>query len=132
MSEKISLEQIPLDQLTEAYYTIKERRAELSKEDKELKAKQDRIENEFNNRCLAAGLDKMGTNGVNITRYVQRTIKVSDAQAFLAWAQANDRMDLVKVSQNSDPVKEYATKHDGALPEGVGYLEQYKISVTKS
>lgn len=126
------IKQISNEQLVEMFYVVKNARSDLAKQDKELKAKQERIEMELGNRCIEMGVDSYKAGGASVTRYVQRTIIVQNQQDFLKWAQENGRMDLVKIDRNSSPMKEYASQNEGELPEGVGYLDKYLVSITKS
>lgn len=112
MSE-IGISEINVDTLVDCYKEIKRQRSAISEQDKVLKAKQERLEMEFNNRCLQMGLDSFKANGMNITRTVKRTHIVSDGQRFLAWAAEHDRSDMVAVKTVASVLKEYLDTSGG-------------------
>lgn len=131
MSE-IDITEIDIDMLVDCYKEIKQRRSRLSEQDKALKAKQDRLEMEFNNRCLKMGVDSFKANGMNITRTVKRTYIVSDGVRLLDWAKENDRPDMISVKTVASVLKEYLDNSGGQLPDGMATIEKYTVSVTSS
>lgn len=131
LENKIDLETVGSSDLLDAYYKLKEIRADISKQDKELKAKQERIENELSNRCIERGEDGLTVGNVRVTRYIKRTAIVDDSNMFLKWALANERQDMLSVKAAASPLKEFQAKNDGNLPDGMVFLEEYKLSITK-
>ena len=111
----MSIKDLTLEQLTAAYSEIKHRRSELSRQDGELKDKQTRIEIELGNRCLEMNVDSFKVNG----------------KEFLEWAQENNRMDLVQIKHFSSPIKDYMSENAGELPQGMGFVDKFDISIRK-
>lgn len=129
---KLDLTTASVELLVELYFQVKAIRSDLSKQDKELKEKQDKLEVALGDRCLEMGVDSFKAGGASITRSLTQRPAVADGQAFLKWAEENDRMDLVQVKHYSDPIKEYISKNKGSLPDGMMYIENYSVSVRKA
>nr|DAL10807.1 MAG TPA_asm: hypothetical protein [Caudoviricetes sp.] len=130
--QKIDLHTMPIEQIVQLYFHVKGIRSDLAKQDKELKEKQDKLEVALGDRCLEMGVDSFKAGGASITRSLSRRPAVADGQAFLKWATENDRMDLVQVKHYTDPIKEYLSKNNGELPDGMMFIENYSVSVRKS
>lgn len=127
----MSVKDLTLEQLTDAYQEIKHRRSELSRQDNDLKDKQTRIEIELGNRCLEMNVDSFKVNDYSITRTLKRTAVVENGKEFLAWAQENNRMDLVQIKHFSSPIKDYMAENSGELPRGMGFVDKFDISIRK-
>lgn len=129
---KLDLATTSVELLVELYFQVKAIRSDLAKQDKELKEKQDKLEIALGDRCLEMGVDSFKAGGASITRSLTQTPTVADGTAFLKWAEANDRMDLVQVKHYSTPIKEYLSMNGGALPEGMMFVDKYSVSIRKS
>lgn len=129
---KLDLATTPVELLVELYSQVKAIRSDLAKQDKELKEKQDKLEIALGDRCLEMGVDSFKAGGASITRSLTQTPTVADGTAFLKWAEANDRMDLVQVKHYSTPIKEYLSLNGGELPEGMMFVDKYSVSIRKS
>lgn len=129
---KLDLSTTSVELLVELYFQVKAIRSDLAKQDKELKEKQDKLEIALGDRCLEMGVDSFKAGGASITRSLTQTPTVADGTAFLKWAEANDRMDLVQVKHYSTPIKEYLSLNGGALPNGMMFVDKYSVSIRKS
>lgn len=129
---KLDLATTPVELLVELYFQVKAIRSDLAKQDKELKEKQDKLEIALGDRCLEMGVDSFKAGGASITRSLTQTPTVADGTAFLKWAEANDRMDLVQVKHYSTPIKEYLSLNGGELPNGMMFVDKYSVSIRKS
>lgn len=129
---KLDLATTSVELLVELYFQVKAIRSDLAKQDKELKEKQDKLEIALGDRCLEMGVDSFKAGGASITRSLTQTPTVADGTAFLKWAEANDRMDLVQVKHYSTPIKEYLSLNGGALPNGMMFVDKYSVSIRKS
>lgn len=129
---KLDLATTSVELLVELYFQVKAIRSELAKQDKELKEKQDKLEIALGDRCLEMGVDSFKAGGASITRSLTQTPTVADGTAFLKWAEANDRMDLVQVKHYSTPIKEYISLNGGELPDGMMFVDKYSVSVRKA
>lgn len=129
---KLDLSTTSVELLIELYFQVKAIRSDLAKQDKELKEKQDKLEIALGDRCLEMGVDSFKAGGASITRSLTQTPTVADGTAFLKWAEANDRMDLVQVKHYSTPIKEYLSLNGGALPNGMMFVDKYSVSIRKS
>lgn len=129
---KLDLATTSVELLVELYFQVKAIRSDLAKQDKELKEKQDKLEIALGDRCLEMGVDSFKAGGASITRSLTQTPTVADGTAFLKWAEANDRMDLVQVKHYSTPIKEYLSLNGGELPNGMMFVDKYSVSVRKS
>lgn len=129
---KLDLATTSVELLVELYFQVKAIRSDLAKQDKELKEKQDKLEIALGDRCLEMGVDSFKAGGASITRSLTQTPTVADGTAFLKWAEANDRMDLVQVKHYSTPIKEYLSINGGALPAGMMFVDKYSVSIRKS
>lgn len=129
---KLDLATTSVELLVELYFQVKAIRSDLAKQDKELKEKQDKLEIALGDRCLEIGVDSFKAGGASITRSLTQTPTVADGTAFLKWAEANDRMDLVQVKHYSTPIKEYLSLNGGELPNGMMFVDKYSVSIRKS
>ena len=129
---KLDLATTSVELLVELYFQVKAIRSDLAKQDKELKEKQDKLEIALGDRCLEMGVDSFKAGGASITRSLTQTPTVADGTAFLKWAEANDRMDLVQVKHYSTPIKEYLSLNGGKLPNGMMFVDKYSVSIRKS
>lgn len=129
---KLDLATTSVELLVELYFQVKAVRSDLAKQDKELKEKQDKLEIALGDRCLEMGVDSFKAGGASITRSLTQTPTVADGTAFLKWAEANDRMDLVQVKHYSTPIKEYLSLNGGELPNGMMFVDKYSVSIRKS
>lgn len=129
---KLDLATTSVELLVELYFQVKAIRSELAKQDKELKEKQDKLEIALGDRCLEMGVDSFKAGGASITRSLTQTPTVADGTAFLKWAEANDRMDLVQVKHYSTPIKEYISLNGGELPKGMMFVDKYSVSIRKA
>lgn len=129
---KLDLATTSVELLVELYFQVKAIRSDLVKQDKELKEKQDKLEIALGDRCLEMGVDSFKAGGASITRSLTQTPTVADGTAFLKWAEANDRMDLVQVKHYSTPIKEYLSLNGGELPNGMMFVDKYSVSIRKS
>ena len=129
---KLDLATTSVELLVELYFQVKAIRSDLAKQDKELKEKQDKLEIALGDRCLEMGVDSFKAGGASITRSLTQTPTVADGTAFLKWAEANDRMDLVQVKHYSTPIKEYLSLNGGELPNGMMFVDKYSVSIRKS
>lgn len=129
---KLDLATTSVELLVELYFQVKAIRSDLAKQDKELKEKQDKLEIALGDRCLEMGVDSFKAGGASITRSLTQTPTVADGTAFLKWAEANDRMDLVQVKHYSTPIKEYISLNGGELPEGMMFVDKYSVSIRKA
>lgn len=129
---KLDLATTSVELLVELYFQVKAIRLDLAKQDKELKEKQDKLEIALGDRCLEMGVDSFKAGGASITRSLTQTPTVADGTAFLKWAEANDRMDLVQVKHYSTPIKEYLSLNGGELPNGMMFVDKYSVSIRKS
>ena len=129
---KLDLATTSVELLVELYSQVRAIRSDLAKQDKELKEKQDKLEIALGDRCLEMGVDSFKAGGASITRSLTKTPTVADGTAFLKWAEANDRMDLVQVKHYSTPIKEYLSLNGGELPNGMMFVDKYSVSIRKS
>nr|DAP70090.1 MAG TPA: hypothetical protein [Caudoviricetes sp.] len=129
---KLDLATTSVELLVELYFQVKAIRSDLAKQDKDLKEKQDKLEIALGDRCLEMGVDSFKAGGASITRSLTQTPTVADGTAFLKWAEANDRMDLVQVKHYSTPIKEYLSLNGGELPNGMMFVDKYSVSIRKS
>ena len=121
---KLDLATTSVELLVELYFQVKAIRSDL--------AKQDKLEIALGDRCLEMGVDSFKAGGASITRSLTQTPTVADGTAFLKWAEANDRMDLVQVKHYSTPIKEYLSLNGGELPNGMMFVDKYSVSIRKS
>lgn len=129
---KLDLSALPAEQLVELYFKVKAVRSDLSKQDKELKEKQDKLEIALGDRCAEMQVDSFKVAGASITRSLTRTPAVNEGEVFLKWAQEHDRMDLVQIKHYATPVKEYLAQPDAELPDGMMFVEKYSVSVRRA
>jgi hypothetical protein len=127
---------LDLNALTKAHVKIRDARSLLAKEfeasDKELKAKQLRLEAEMLRTLQTSNVDSMRTDSGTFYRQEEVTPSGSDWEAFYRWVAEHDAFDFLERRIKKTCVKEYMDTHDGALPPGVSVHKEFVVRVRRS
>lgn len=122
--------------LTKAYIAIRDARHALRQEfeekDKDLKAKQDRLESEMLRLLQESNTDSVKTEFGTFYRQEEITPSCSDWDTFYHWIASNEAFDALERRIKKTFVKEYMDTHGGAVPPGVNVYREYAVRVRRS
>lgn len=122
-----------VDKLVKAHLAIRNKRKELSatfdKEDKDLKEKQELLENQMLKLMAAQNVDNMKTSAGTMYRQEQVKPAASDWDAFYKWIKDNDAFDALERRIKATFIKDHMEENDGELPPGVSVYRQYVARV---
>ena len=124
------------DKVVAKYREIREERAQLAKDYKEvddgLKAQLSKIEAAMLGFLNKHGLDSAPTQHGVFYKQEQITPSGADWEAFYKWVAENNAFDALERRIKSTFIKEYMETNDNALPPGVNVFREYVVRVRKS
>lgn len=127
---------IDLNKLVKVHLKIRDTRDELRKtyeaKDNELKAKQERLENEMLRQLQEAGADSIRTPSGTVIKYEEVKPRADDWDAIYKWIVENDGWEMLERRLKQRTVKEFMEEHHGALPPGVSVFRSFVARVRRS
>lgn len=125
-----------INKLTSVHLKIRDARSDLKRkfeeEDRKLKIKQERIENEMLRFLQDSNTDSVRTESGTFYRQEEITPTGSDWDAFYRWVRENDAFDALERRIKKTFVKEYMETHEGGIPPGVSVYREYVVRVRRS
>lgn len=125
-----------INKLTSVHLKIRDARSDLKRkfeeEDRKLKIKQERIENEMLRFLQDSNTGSVRTESGTFYRQEEITPTGSDWDAFYRWVRENDAFDALERRIKKTFVKEYMETHEGGIPPGVSVYREYVVRVRRS
>jgi hypothetical protein len=121
-----------VQRIMHAYMAIRAKRAELSKQDTELKEQQEKLSNAMLKLMQDQNVSSLRTDLGNVYKQEEITPACSDWDAFYRWVAENNTFEALERRIKKDFVKEYMASNEGALPPGVSVYREYVARVRKS
>ena len=122
--------------LTNAYIRIREARhtlkQEFEKADRELHAKQDRLEAEMLRVLQTNNMESIKTEAGTFYRQEEVTPRGDDWEELYKWIAEHDAFDALERRIKRTFVKEYMDANEGAVPPGVSVFREYVVRVRRS
>lgn len=124
---------ITLEKLIEVDRKITAKLAELSAEEKRIKAERTEIRNAMLAKMQADGLTTATIKGVG-TAYIYKSTNASiaDDSAFYSWVKENDAFEALERRVKGTFVTTYMQDHEGRTPPGLNVYSELEVRIRKS
>ena len=121
-----------LDELVKIYLTIREARAKLEEQDKQLKEEMEVISTAMLAICNEANADSIKTQEGTVIRQTKDRFYCSDWDSLKQFILENNAVDLLERRIHQTNFKEFMSEHQAdGLPPGVNCMREFAISVRK-
>lgn len=121
-----------LDELVKIYLTIREERAKLEEQDKQLKEEMDVIAQAMLVICNEANADSIKTPVGTVIRQAKERFYCSDWDSLKQFILENNAVDLLERRIHQTNFKEFMSEHPAeGLPPGMNAMREFAISVRK-
>ena len=129
-------EQIKLDEIVQAYLTIRGQRENIAREfelqDAELKAEQAQLEQVLLEQCNEMNAETIRTGAGTVVKTLRESYICSDWDGLKSFIMDNGLIELMQQRLHNTNLKEYLASHDGeGMPPGVSSFREYSIVVKK-
>jgi hypothetical protein len=129
-------EQIKLDEIVQAYLTIRGQRENIAREfelqDAELKAEQAQLEQVLLEQCNEMNAETIRTGAGTVVKTLRESYICSDWDGLKSFIMENGLIELMQQRLHNTNLKEYLASHDGeGMPPGVSSFREYSIVVKK-
>ena len=122
--------------LTRTYVKIRDARAERKKvfdaEDREMKAKQDRLEAEMLRILNETNTESIATDSGTFYRQENLVPSGADWEAFYSWVSEHHAFDALEKRIKKTFVQEWMDAHEGTPPPGVNVYREFVVRVRRS
>jgi len=121
-----------LDELVKIYLTIREARAKLEEQDKQLKEEMEVISTAMLAICNEANADSIKTQEGTVIRQTKDRFYCSDWDSLKQFILENNAVDLLERRIHQTNFKEFMSEHQAdGLPPGLNVMREFAISVRK-
>lgn len=121
-----------LDELVKIYLTIREERAKLEEQDKQLKEEMDTLAQAMLAICNTSNADSIKTPVGTVIRQTKDRFYCSDWDGLKDFILENNAVDLLERRIHQGNFKEFMQEHQAdGLPPGVNVMREFAISVRK-
>lgn len=121
-----------LDELVKIYLTIREARAKLEEQDKQLKEEMEVISTAMLAICNEANADSVKTQCGTVIRQTKDRFYCSDWDSLKQFILENNAVDLLERRIHQTNFKEFMSEHQAdGLPPGMNVMREFAISVRK-
>ena len=129
-------EQIKLDEIVQAYLTIRGQRENIAREfelqDAELKAEQAQLEQVLLEQCNEMNAETIRTGVGTVVKTLKESYICSDWDGLKSFIMDNGLIELMQQRLHNTNLKEYLANHEGeGMPPGVSSFREYSIVVKK-
>ena len=121
-----------LDELIKIYLKIREARAKLEEQDKQLKEEMEVISTAMLAICNEANADSIKTQEGTVIRQTKDRFYCSDWDSLKQFILENNAVDLLERRIHQTNFKEFMSEHQAdGLPPGLNVMREFAISVRK-
>jgi hypothetical protein len=125
---------VPLDEIAIKYRLLREKKEALAEkhaeEIKPYRDAMDQLEAALLNHLNRSGQESTRTLGGTIYKQTRRSVKVVDAGALKAWAEAEGRPDIFQNRVNNE-VLDSIIEQGGATPPGIEISSMVRVNIRK-
>lgn len=125
------LRKLDIDQLTEAYITLRNKKEEREKEHKErnkpLVEAMTSIENIANEKLTAVGSESSKGKHGTCFKVTKKSVTTKNKSAFFEWLQETSKWQLADIRPAIKEVQNYAESTGGDLPPGVSMTQKVVV-----
>ena len=122
---------ITADKLVKAYIKIRDKRAELSKQDNELEAKQEMIQQELLNICKETGSDGLRTQYGTVSRRIAKKYWTSDWESLYKFIKEHDAFHFLHQRISNLNVDKFLEENPDLHPPGLQADASYTVVVRR-
>lgn len=126
MSEKITA-----DKLVKTYIKIRDKRAELAKQDSELEEQLQIIEGELLALCKETGAESLRTEFGTVSRKVSKRYWTSDWSSFYEFLKKHDAVDLLEKRIAQSTMSAFLEENPDLLPPGLQVDQRFTAVVRR-
>jgi hypothetical protein len=119
------------NKLVKIYLKIREKRAELSKQDSELEEQQGVIEAELLNICKETGADGLRTEFGTVTRSVKKRFWTSDWSSFYDFVKEHNAIELLEKRVAQANMATFLEENPDAVPPGLQVDSRYTAVIRR-
>jgi len=119
------------NKLVKIYLKIRDKRAELSKQDSELEEQQDVIEAELLSICKETGADGLRTEFGTVTRSVKKRFWTSDWSSFYDFVKEHDAIELLEKRVAQANMATFLEENPDAVPPGLQVDSRYTAVIRR-
>jgi hypothetical protein len=120
-----------VDKLVKIYLKIRDKRAELSKQDSELEEQQNVIESELLTICKETGADGLRTEFGTVSRSVKKRFWTSDWSSFHDFVKEHNALDLLEKRVSQANMALFLEENPDAIPPGLQVDSKYTAVVRR-
>jgi ATP-dependent Lon protease len=129
--EKSMSDNITADKLVKAYIKIRDKRAELSKQDNELEAQQEMIQQELLNICKETGSDGLRTQYGTVSRRIAKKYWTSDWESLYKFIKEHDAFHFLHQRISNLNVDKFLEENPDLHPPGLQADASYTVVVRR-
>lgn len=129
--EKSMSDNITADKLVKAYIKIRDKRAELSKQDNELEAQQEMIQQELLNICKETGSDGLRTQYGTVSRRISKKYWTSDWESLYKFIKEHDAFHFLHQRISNLNVDKFLEENPDLHPPGLQADASYTVVVRR-
>ena len=122
---------ITADRLVKAYIKIRDKRAELSKQDSELEAQQDMIQQELLEICKETGSDGLRTQFGTVSRRISKKYWTSDWESLYKFIKEHDAFHFLHQRISNGNVDKFLEENPDLHPPGLQADASYTVVVRR-
>jgi len=119
------------NKLVKIYLKIRDKRAELSKEDSALEEQQNIIEAELLNICKETGADGLRTEFGTVTRSVKKRFWTSDWSSFYDFVKEHNAIELLEKRVAQANMATFLEENPDAVPPGLQVDSRYTAVIRR-
>jgi hypothetical protein len=125
------MSEVTANRLVKIYLKIREKRAELSKQDSELEEQQDVIEMELLNICKETGADGLRTEFGTVSRSVKKRFWTSDWSSFYDFVKEHNALELLEKRVAQSNMATFIEENPDLVPPGLQVDSRYTAVVRR-
>ena len=122
---------ITANKLVKIYLKIRDKRAELSKQDGELEEQQNIIETELLAICKETGADGLRTEFGTVTRSVKKRFWTSDWSSFYDFVKEHNAIELLEKRVAQSNMATFIEDNPDAVPQGLQVDSRYTAVIRR-
>jgi AAA15 family ATPase/GTPase len=119
------------NKLVKVYLKIREKRAELSKQDSELEEQQEIIEAELLNICKETGADGLRTQFGTVSRSVKKRFWTSDWSSFYDFVKEHNALELLEKRVAQSNMATFIEENPDLVPPGLQVDSRYTAVIRR-
>jgi hypothetical protein len=120
-----------VNQLVKVFLKIREKRAEIAKQDSELEEQQDLIEARLLEICKEIGTDGLKTELGTVSRSVKKRFWTSDWHSFYNFLKEHDAVELLEKRISQSNMATFLEENPDAFPPGLQVDSRYTAVIRR-